>query len=116
MSRPSVVNAVTPSDAVVSVPAQLGAIDGAIIRCIAGEVSKKSLAWETRRAGVDAQQRLDRLMSRHLNMTYGDLHVLSGSERMRLANYIVAAELEERDTMPGALAPLRTYGPSTAAG
>jgi hypothetical protein len=101
-------------DARIVIPTDLGAIDGAIIRCIAGELSQDSLAWGTRRAGVDAQKRMEGLISRHLNLQFGDLRVLPGSERKRLANYIVTAEMEERETMPGTLTPLRTCTPSAS--
>jgi hypothetical protein len=114
MIRQFVLNGVAAVDGVVSVPAELGAIDGAIVRCIAGELSKNSLAWSTRRAGVDAQRRMENLLSRHLNMAYADLHLLPGSERKRMAHYIVTAEMEERETMPGELAALRTFSPSAS--
>ena len=91
-----------------NVPAELGAVDREILRCIAGEVTCESLAWSTRRTGIDAQRRMAELLSRHLNMSREDLLALNAYKRTQLAGYIVAAEMEERDTMPGALAPQRS--------
>lgn len=49
-------------------------------------------------------------MSKHFKMKYEELNGLGALQRHRLADDIVAAEIEERDTMPGPLVPLRTVG------
>ena len=74
-----------------NVPAELGAVDREILRCIAGEVTCESLAWSTRRTGIDAQRRMAELLSRHLNMSREDLLALNAYKRTQLAGYIVAA-------------------------
>ena len=107
MTRQPAIPITRSCSAVVNVPVELGEVDREIIRCIAGELTCESLAWSTRRAGVDAQRRMAALLSRHLNMNREDLFALEARERTRLASYIVTAEMEERDTMPGVLAPLR---------
>jgi hypothetical protein len=91
-------------------PEDLGAFDSAIVRCIAGEFSEEFLVRTTRTAGVDVRSRLATLMSKHFKMKYEELNGLGALQRHRLADDIVAAEIEERDTMPGPLVPLRTVG------
>ena len=107
MNRQFVLDAVGRGDPAVRGAHELGGVDHAIIRCIAGELTRNSLAWSTRNVGVDAQRRMDSLLSRHLNMDYAELRALPGSQRKRLAHYIGTAEMEERETMPGALTPSR---------
>jgi hypothetical protein len=97
--------------AVLSIPADIGTLDTAVIRCIAAEISEDLLDAIAHGAGVDVRQRMDALMSRHLNLSRAALRHLDYAARRRLAEYILDAELELRETMPGDLAPLRRLLP-----
>jgi hypothetical protein len=91
-------------------PEDLGAFDASVVRCIAGEFDEAFLVRTTRTSGVDTRQRMATLVSKHFHMNVAGLNALGSGHRHRLANELVAAELEERDTMPCPLVPLRTRG------
>ena len=97
--------------AVLDIPAGIGTLDNAVIRCIAAEISEDLLDAIAHGAGVDVRQRMDALMSRHLNLSRVQLRHLDYAARRRLAEYILDAELELRETMPGDLTPLRRLAP-----
>jgi hypothetical protein len=91
-----------------SSPDELGTFDSSVVRCIAGEFNQLTLARSAQSAGVDLRRRMAGLVSKHCRLTVDELGALGVGERRRLANEILLAEMDERETMPGELVPLRT--------
>ena len=99
----------TPTDWTFS-PADLGPFDCSVVRCIAGEFDEDFLELVTKSAGVDVRQRMARLVQKHFHLTVDQLNAVGPARRRQMANDIVVAEIEERHTMPGPLAKMRTIG------
>ena len=91
-------------------PDALGMFDAAVVRCIAGEVPDDDLLWTTASAGVDLKMRLEVLISKHFSITWDALRSMNRRKRRRMANAILVAELDERETAPADLVPLRPLG------
>ena len=88
-------------------PEELGTFDAAVLRCIAGELSESSMMRLTGQAGLNLRRRMALLVQRHHAMRIEDLARLQPDVRRRLATDILRAEIDERDTAPGELVPLR---------
>jgi len=87
-------------------PDELGPFDAAVLRCIAGELTQEALARATRGALIDGQRRMASLLRRHRAPDYAGLSRLPALARQELAEEILAAELNNLETAPGALVPL----------
>ena len=92
-------------------PDDLGAFDATVVRCIAGEFDENFLVRATKTSGVDTRRRMATLISKHCQMNIDELQGMGAIQRQRMANDIVLAEMDERETMPGILVPLRTLNP-----
>lgn len=101
-------------------PDELGVLDASIVRYIAGVLTDDFMERMLGADNFGVRRRLSALMQKHSPLTSGDLVMMSGERRHRLAEDIIASELAERCTpksfavvMPTPHLPMTSAGASS---